>query len=47
MLVQHIFPPLLIAPSTVWLDGTDGTHDVKVWIGNEMCIRDSPGRGVK
>ena len=38
MLVQHIFPPLLIAPSAVWLDGTDGTHDVKVWIGNAAVL---------
>ena len=32
MLVQRIFPPLLIAPSAFWLDGADETHDMKVCV---------------
>ena len=34
MLVQHIFPPLLIAPLAVRLNGANRTHDVKMRIGN-------------
>ena len=38
MLVQHIFPPLLIAPPTVRLNGTDGTHDMKMRIRNAAVL---------
>ena len=34
MLVQHIFPPLLVSPLAVRLNGTNRTHDMKVRIGN-------------
>ena len=34
MLVQHIFPPLLVAPSAVFVQRANGTHDMKVRIGN-------------
>lgn len=38
MLVQHIFPPLLIAPSAVFVQRADWTHDVKVGIGNATVL---------
>ena len=34
MLVQQIFPPLLVAPSAVFVQRANGTHDMKVRIGN-------------
>ena len=30
VLIQHIFPPLFVAPSAVRLDRADGTHDMKM-----------------
>lgn len=38
MLIQHIFPPLLVSPPAVRLNGTDGTHDVKVRVGNAAVL---------
>ena len=38
MLVQHIFPPLFVSPTAIRLDGADGTHDVKVRIGNTAVL---------
>ena len=38
VLVQHIFPPLLVSPLAVRFHGTDGTHDVKMWIGNATIL---------
>ena len=34
MLIQQIFPPLLVAPSAVFVQRTDGTHDMEVGIGD-------------
>ena len=33
LLVKQIFPPLLVAPAAVFVQRTDGTHDMKVRIG--------------
>ena len=38
MLVQHIFPPLLIAPLAVRLNRANRTHDMKVRIGNAAVL---------
>ena len=38
MLVQQIFPPLLVAPSAVFIQRTDGTHDMEVGIGNPAVL---------
>lgn len=38
MLIQHIFPPLLIAPSAVFIQRTDGAHSMKVGIGNAAVL---------
>ena len=38
MLVQHIFPPLLVAPSAVFVQRANGTHDMKVRIGNANVL---------
>ena len=38
MFVQHIFPPLLVAPSAVFIQRTDGTHNMKVGIGNAAVL---------
>ena len=38
MLVKHIFPPLLVAPFSVWLDRPDGTHDMKMRILDAVVL---------
>ena len=38
MLVQHIFPPLLVSPLAVRLNGANRTHDMKVRIGNAAIL---------
>jgi len=38
MLVQHIFPPLLVAPSAVFVQRANGTHDMKVRVGNAAVL---------
>ena len=38
MLVKQIFPPLLVAPSAVFIQRTDRTHDMKVGIGNAAVL---------
>lgn len=38
MLIQHIFPPLFVAPFAVRLDGTNRTHDVKMRVGNAAVL---------
>ena len=38
MLVKQIFPPLFVSPPAVRLNGTDGTHDVKVRVGNAAVL---------
>ena len=37
-LVKQIFPPLLVAPSAVFIQRTDGTHDMEVGIGNPAVL---------
>ena len=32
--IQEIFPPLLVAPCPIRQQGTDGTHDMKMRVGN-------------
>ena len=36
--VQYIFPPLFVSPPAVRPNGTDGTHDVKVRVGNAAVL---------
>jgi len=38
MFVEHIFPPLLVAPSAVFVQRTNGTHDMKVRIRNAAVL---------
>ena len=38
MLVQHIFPPLFVAPFSVWQDRPDGTHDMKMRVPDTAVL---------
>ena len=38
MFVQQIFPPLFVAPSTMFIQRTDRTHDMEMRIGNAAVI---------
>ena len=38
MLIQHIFPPLFLAPPAVRLNRANRTHDVKMRIGNAAIL---------
>ena len=38
ILVQHIFPPLLVAPLAVRLYGTDGAHYMEMGIGDAAIL---------
>ena len=36
--IQQILPPLLVAPSAVFIQRTDRTHNMKVGIGNAAVL---------